>query len=657
MSFMNEIKELSAIAYGSSFFPVAIAWFLSIILFAALIIYISKHPQKRTKPLKAAFIVMFLGGMAIYCTCRYLEIQQALTSQSDYYYLDWVKRENASWLYIPYVVMRAVIDVGIMFYGRDNSYVFYNLPISKYPLAVMFFWLIHIIAFFTAATALLIRFGNDLLRWIRIITSKISDVDLIFGVNAESLAFGRNIADLDGNMLVYVDSVIKDDYEASIREIGGLTYSDKEAMKASVPFLKSIRIKAGKTRLRLYAFSREFDRNMHYARMMSESLNNIGVLPDQTELTLLGTDEWKGMFFQSSDTQYGYGSVISFDETEMSARLLMNEYPLCNAINFDENGRAVEDMNVLIVGFGRIGHEVLRKVIANGQFEGSSFRATVYDPNFEQRTGFFKSQYPNMFANYNIDFEPHGGRGNKIFKFLQDNASRLKYIVVCLDDRDTARDIAVHMVDRLQTMGYSLNVYTCDSKSVRCYSRYAKECQTHWLYDSDLLYSGELDKYAMELNHRYSGGKSVLEDWKRCAYFDRMSSRASVDYLIPLIRRVTANTGRMTPEQRENLAKSEHLRWCAFHYTFGFDVMEKEEFVQRIKSRQSELRESGSSKIKITKDTKTLKHVCLVEWDELDEISRIENSLTNASRNYKDSDRMNIDMVTELINTEHSPIT
>ena len=256
-----------------------------------------------------------------------------------------------------------------------------------------------------------------------------------------------------------------------------------------------------------------------------------------------------------------------------------------------------------------------------------------------------------MFANYDIDFEPQSGRGNKIFKFLQENAHKLKYIVVCLDNRDTARDIAVHMVDRLQTLGCPLNVYTCDSKSVRCYSQYAKECETHWIYDSELLYSGELDGYAMELNHRYCGGSSALEDWKQCAYFDRMSSRASVDYLIPLIRRMRAKTGAdvLTPEQRENLARSEHLRWCAFHYTFGFDVMDKKEFIGRVKEYLNDIREFGKSSVKITKDRKRLVHVCLVGWDELDEISRIENALTHGNRDYKNSDRMNVDMVTELM--------
>lgn len=44
------------------------AWVLSTALFAALITYISKHPHKRTLPLKIFFAAMFIGGTAMYCT-------------------------------------------------------------------------------------------------------------------------------------------------------------------------------------------------------------------------------------------------------------------------------------------------------------------------------------------------------------------------------------------------------------------------------------------------------------------------------------------------------------------------------------------------------------------------------------------------------------
>ena len=652
---MVSADNIAAIAgnFSAEYIEIVIAWVISMAIFAWLIVYISKHPQKRTAPIMSVFIAMFIGGTLMYCALHYLEIERVTGGHIKESYVAWMNGENASWYYMPYVIISSVMDVGMMFYGRINSSLFYSLPVSEYPSAVFIFWLINLVAFYTVASALLIRFGNDLLRWIRIMTSKISDVDLIFGINDDSIVCGRNISGGKGSILVYADSVVGENYESSIRDQGGIAYTDKDAMRASPSFLKTIHIKPGTTKLRLYALSHEYDRNFQYARMMSESLQKAGIFPEQTELLLLGTEEWKGMYFQSGENQYGYGSVSSFDEYEMSARLLIHEYPLCDAVNFAGSGRACDDVDVLIVGFGRIGHEVLRKVIANGQFEGSSFHATIYDPNFEHREGFIRSQYPGIFANYDIDFEPQGGRGSKIFHFLRDNAQKLKYIVVCIDDRDTARDIAIHMSDRLQAMGHPLNVYTCDTKGIRCYSQCVKECATHWLYDSELLYSGVLDRCAMELNHRYAGGISVNDDWKNCDYFGRMSSRASVDYLMPLIRRITAGNGALTDIQRENLARSEHLRWCAFHYTFGYDVMDKEEFLQRVKARQDEIREHGRSSIKATKDTNGMKHVCLVDWDELDEISRIENSITHGSKNYKDSDRMNVDMVMEIVKGEN----
>ena len=155
----------------------------------------------------------------------------------------------------------------------------------------------------------------------------------------------------------------------------------------------------------------------------------------------------------------------------------------------------------------------------------------------------------------------------------------------------------------------------------------------------------------MELNHRYAEGNGPQEDWKQCDYFGRMSSRASVDYLIPLIRRVKTlmHTNILTAEQRENLARSEHLRWYAFHYTFGYDVMEEAEFIERIKERQDEIIKFGGSKLKTTKNEREMKYICLVDWDELDEVSRIENSLTHENKNYKDYDRKNVDMVMELM--------
>lgn len=497
-------------------------------------------------------------------------------------------------------------------------------------------------ALYTVMRVLLI-YGDDLQQKRNIMKLKAShaNIDLIFGINSDSLVLGRKLADTKGSMQIYIDGIISKDYRESIRGLGGIACSDSEALRASESFLRGFDIQ--KRRVRLFALSDDYDKNLQYATMMLKSLETLQIPPEKTELVLRGTDEWQGMRFQGGDTYYGYGNVLSFNEYDLSARLLVHEYPLCSAINFDENGRASEDVEVLIVGFGQTGQEVLRKIVAAGQFEGSRFHATICDPKYEQQDSaqdirFIKSQYPMMLGSYDIDFTPH------IFDFVFENAHKLKYIVVCLDDRKTARDMAVRIVECLQARGNPQNVYTCDPKGVRCYSHNVEECRMHWLYDSELLYSGEIDRYAMELESRFGG------NWKRLSYFHRMSARASVDYLIPLILKVTKNTDALTAEQRENLAKSEHLRWCAFYYTFGYEPMDIAEFIERLKKQQAEIQEYGRSTITPRQDIKTKKHVCLVSWDKLDEISQAENSITHGHRDYKQADRDNIDVIMKLIN-------
>ena len=107
-----------------SIFEIALACILSTVLFASLIIYISKHPQKRTMPLKIAFVIMFAGGIFIYCTCHYRVLELAINGQLDDSSLEWVRNSNAdddnvsndkgvSWYHIPYIIERAVIDVGM----------------------------------------------------------------------------------------------------------------------------------------------------------------------------------------------------------------------------------------------------------------------------------------------------------------------------------------------------------------------------------------------------------------------------------------------------------------------------------------------------------------------------------------------------------------
>ena len=177
--------------YGA--FQIAVACILSIVLLPELIILISKYPNGRTNLLKWAFVLMFFGGMIFYFYCHYRGLELGLSKNDS---LVWAK--EASWFYkVFYVIISSVMDVGWMFYGRGNADVFFSLPEAKYPPLVLVFWLLHLIAFLTAVSTLLIRFGDNLLKWVRTKT-QVSSVDLVFGINATSLAFSRNITNTAG---------------------------------------------------------------------------------------------------------------------------------------------------------------------------------------------------------------------------------------------------------------------------------------------------------------------------------------------------------------------------------------------------------------------------------------------------------------------------
>ena len=77
--------------------------------------------------------------------------------------------------------------------------------------------------------------------------------------------------------------------------------------------------------------------------------------------------------------------------------------------------------------------------------------------------------------------------------------------------------------------------------------------------------------------------------------------------------------------------------------------MSSEEFVRRIKEHQYEIKKFGKSKLKTSKNEQDRRHICLVSWDELDKISRIEISLTNGNKDYRGNARINVDMVMEII--------
>lgn len=605
---------------------------VSAAFFLALILYVAMEQEEREKITGVTFFLAAAGGIVIY----------------GYSY----SHGHKGWFEHMSAVLRTLIDVGRMFVGANNEKVFTE-ALDKTGVQdagwLFLFWIVHFMAYYSMASAAVLALGKGAVRKLQQLLLNVRNIELIHGITDSSLTFGRHIA-MDKHKSVVFIGRADASQELAIRQMGALLYSDDVALEPQEGFLKRISMEKKNRTLHIYALAENEDANIKYAVHLLGLLKKAEVDPGRTSLVLLGQEERHGGDLQAGRDHYGYGEVKAFDHAELTARLLMQKYPLCNALQFDDDGLAKADVEVLLVGFGPMGQEVLKKLIANGQFEGSRFHAYVFDPNCGNMDGFYRRKNAAMLKEYDISFYPHSGKSIKFCDFLEEHALSLTYIVVAVGNIKKGSEIAYDIMDFLMKNGREMSVYQCCTDSVVCH-RSHNESEYASLHDADILYGGSMDDLAMQINHYYNDPNGSAKDqWMACDYFSRMSCRASADFLSAYLKKLCEDHSKeLTEVKRENMAKTEHLRWNAFHFSMGYSRMSRETWEERAKIFQKEMAVGGVGHIRISKDVKNKQHACLVNWDELDELSARENEVTGKALDYKQMDRDNVKAVMKLL--------
>ena len=99
----------------------------------------------------------------------------------------------------------------------------------------------------------------------------------------------------------------------------------------------------------------------------------------------------------------------------------------------------------------------------------------------------------------------------------------------------------------------------------------------------------------------------------------------------------------------ENLGKTEHLRWNAFHFANGYRAMSDEEFEANAAEWRRCQEEGIPSTVRIARDTAARTHACLISWDELDALSFKVSAVTGRSVDYKQYDINNVLTLPKLL--------
>lgn len=605
---------------------------LALAVIAAFIVNLVLKPQKSKAIIGTAFFLSIIGGIFTY-GYGYLQITDNVLE----------------------AVFRCAYSIIRIFLGEDAVGDMYEIPGLSHTFFIII-WLAHLLGLFTTAGAAIMAFGEGLMRRLRARFNRKKPLAIIYGVTSETLSFGRELTDAN-TTVIFVDQNADSISGEVIEDMGGLLYTDADALQGNIRFLKNLGLTASQKSVRLYALETDTVKNQQYAENILYALQSLEVNSSRTALTIHSPETEITNFLQVSPEHYGYGNVITVDDADMAARLLTKQFPPCNHISFDQTGKATEDFECLIVGFGRVGQAVLKQLVRNGQFEGSNFKATIFAPNYEQMMGELWYECNQMITNYDIVFFSQDARSMKMFDYLEKHASTLKYVAVCTGDELLNNEIAEQLRHFLARHDSPAKIYICSKKYI-CHKKDINSVDVYDIYTSSVLCSDQLDLMAMALNQCYcsKNGLSMEENWFRCDYFSRMSSRASADFADAFIK-----ASGMTKEQilspdwkpdavlLENLGKTEHLRWCAFHYTMGFRPMTEAEYESRCTAYRKEIAENGSSNIRIGKDLTKRIHACLIDWDALDELSARENAVTGNDTDYKQMDIDNVLLLPELL--------
>jgi len=547
----------------------------------------------------------------------------------------------------PLAVLRALFAVCRMFGGVNDLGSIQTAPLFADTAVLVVFWLVHFMAFYVTASAAITTIGGKVLRRIRVTLLRRGTLLIVFGANENALEYARGQMARHRRSVIVMDQSCDAALEASVNAAGAVLEKGAHVLSPDAAFLRRMGVRPGSRRIEIAALSEDSIQSTVFAQALLHALRQAGVRPEQTALLAQGLDDTLAASMIASEQAYGYGSVLAFDGHELAARLMVQKLPPCKTIAFDGDARATEDFNALIIGFGRTGRAVLEQLIMNGQFAGSTFRADVFDPSAQ--SGVLHGH--QILRQYDVRFHASGGKSDELYDFLTQEHTRIRYIVLCTGDAKVNREIAFDLTRWFREHDGAPAIVQCTKQGLIYSHAGMHDIQYQSLYGSDALDLERIDRMAMAINHVYcsASGKTARENWQRCDYFSRMSSRASADFY-PAVLHAAGKTaeqvlaGEWPPEEKalQNLAVTEHLRWCAFHYVMGFSPMSEEEYAVRERLYLQEKQAKGFSSLRIGKDMKKHLHACLIPWDELDALSARENAITGGQVDYKAMDRNNV---------------
>ena len=560
-------------------------------------------------------------------------------------------------------MIRTAFCVIKMFVGiNDLGSIAGTTPVAT-TASLIVFWIIHLLAFYSMASAAMFTLGEEALRYLRMILSARGDLTLIYGINERSISIGQECHSSGAGSVVFIAENADHNTISDLNNKGMSVLCGPAAVASEESVMKSLRI--SRRKVTVYALDEHEDKDLFYALSLRDALEKAGLKPADTSVTLPGAEDIITSMLQVSEDRYGFGYVHVYDSAMLTARALIRTCPPWDLVRFGSDGRALEDFECAVVGFGRHGQAVLKQLLMNGQFAGSTFHAAVFSPNFENESGYMQTESHAIFENYDITSYSADGRSIEFYNYVEKHLGTLKLIAVSTGSEESDREISDHLMMYLKRHNAQhICVVRCGEGGVRYQETVGSPIVTADIYSLRFLSAKEADRDAILINSAYDNSdRTDWEKWVACDSFSKMSSRASADFIPAFIKisgipveEILAGNWPPAQDMLEVLGETEHLRWNAFHFVMGYSPMSNEQFEEKAAHYKKCVAEGIECSKRITKDAVNRIHACLVPWDELDEVSAKEFAATGREVNYKQVDINNILKLPDILRAEEHKV-
>jgi len=389
-------------------------------------------------------------------------------------------------------------------------------------------------------------------------------------------------------------------------------------------------------------------------RMAFRLLNHLIINPSNYKVHLyVRTDSGKfyGQF-AALMKQCTKAELHIFNEADLFARSFAARYPMldCPDISINTDTQTVSGtFNLLLLGFGVEGQELMKKSILDSQFIGSEFRTTVFDRSFEQKHGDYPTLYDECVREYHLSFNPVAGAthvgGKGFYAWAEQNLHHHNRIIIALDKDSANIDVAIvlaRILNKRQIFDTRSRIFAFirDSEKYAFYSSDSQVLFTPFgnisaLYTKSVIINETMDRIALMVNYIYNQSSEIVDSidwdeaerlWEQAALFDKDSSRAVAQTIHNANRIAGGDIAALPRDRFEILAINEHLRWNAFHYLNG------------VRSWALDDIPADSPNAKLSTDI-LHRHGCLMRYEDLPFLSDKVNPNRSQPIDYQEADR------------------